>query len=254
MVAAPAHNLLRKGAMAPVSGHDGRVVTSSARLLVVDDEENIRDLVATGLRYQGYEVATAADGRSALAQAEVFRPDLIVLDVSLPDIDGFRVCDRLQGLGQAPPIIFLTARRTLEDKLTGLSSGGDDYITKPFSLQELHARVRVVLRRTRAAPDAPRRLRVGDLELDVDTCTVRRAGDQVTLTPTEFKLLRCLMEHAGQVLSKEQLLDLVWNYDFDGNVQVVETYVYYLRKKLDRTSPPMIHTVRGFGYALRARS
>ena len=136
---------------------------------MVDDEENIRDLIATSLRYQGYEVATAADGRSALARAEAFRPDLIVLDVSLPDIDGFRVCDRLQGLGQAPPIIFLTARRTLEDKLTGLSSGGDDYITKPFSLQELHARVRVVLRRTRAAPDALRRLRIGDLELDVDT-------------------------------------------------------------------------------------
>jgi two-component system OmpR family response regulator len=230
------------------------VVTTPARLLVVDDEENIRDLVATSLRYRGYEVDTAADGRSALVRAGAFRPDLIVLDISLPDIDGFKVCDRLQSLGQAPPIIFLTARRTLEDKLTGLSTGGDDYITKPFSLQELHVRVRVVLRRTKAAPDAPRRLRVGDLELDADTFAVRRGEQPVTLTPTEFKLLRCLMEHAGQVLSKDQLLDLVWNYDFDGNAQVVETYVYYLRKKLDKAGPPMIHTVRGFGYSLRAES
>ena len=221
---------------------------------MVDDEENIRDLVATSLRYQGHEVVTAVDGRSALARADSYRPDLIVLDISLPDLDGFKVCDRLQGLGQAPPIIFLTARRTLEDKLTGLSTGGDDYITKPFSLQELHARVKVVLRRTRAAPDVPRRLRVGDLELDADTCAVRRAGRPVTLTRTEFKLLRCLMEHSGQVLSKDQLLDLVWNYDFDGNAQIVETYIYYLRKKLDKNGPPMIHTVRGFGYSLRTAS
>lgn len=217
---------------------------------MVEDEENIRDLVAMGLRYEGYEVAAVADGRGALDQVPEFRPDLIVLDVVLPDLDGFEVCRRVQLMAPVP-VVFLTARRTLDDKLTGLTIGGDDYLTKPFSLKELHARVRVVLRRTRAGGDAERRmLRSGDLELDEGACEARRAGVRLELTPTEFRLLRYLMVNAGQVVSKDQILEQVWDYDFNGNAQVVETYVYYLRRKLG--GPDLIRTVRGFGYSLRA--
>jgi two-component system, OmpR family, response regulator len=223
----------------------------AARVLVVDDEEAIRDLVAIGLRYEGFEVTTAASGHSALEQAERFRPDLIVLDVMLPDLDGFEVSRRLQAAGARAPIVFLTARKAMEDKLTGLTIGGDDYVTKPFSLQELHARVRVVLRRTRPATVEAARLRAADVELDDEAHEAWRAGRRLELTPTEFRLLRYLAANAGRVLSKAQILDHVWDYSFDGSGAIVETYVYYLRKKLDALGPPLIRTVRGVGYTLR---
>lgn len=216
---------------------------------MVEDEENISDLVTMALRYEGYEVAAVADGRGALDSVRTFRPDLIVLDVVLPDLDGFEVCRRVQLIAPVP-VVFLTARRTLEDKLTGLTIGGDDYLTKPFSLKELHARIRVVLRRTHAGGDRERRLRSGDVELDDRACAASRAGVPLKLTPTEFRLLRYLMVNAGQVVSKDQILEQVWDYGFDGNAQVVETYIYYLRRKLGTPDP--IRTVRGFGYSLQA--
>jgi two-component system OmpR family response regulator len=223
---------------------------AEARVLVVDDESNITDLVGTALRYVGFEVATAATGREALERARAFRPELIVLDVMLPDLDGFEVTRRLRGEGLRIPVLFLTARDATEDKVAGLTLGGDDYVTKPFSLEELVARVRAVLRRT-GAGETPARLVFADLELDEDTHEVFRAGEPVPVTPTEFKLLRYLMVNARRVLSKAQILDHVWEYDFGGDANVVETYISYLRKKVDRVEPRLIHTVRGVGYTLR---
>ena len=224
------------------------------RVLVVDDEENIRDLIAMGLRYEGFEVQTEDNGRAALNAVPAFRPDLIVLDVMMPDLDGFEVCRRLQADGERAPVIFLTARKGMEDKLTGLTIGGDDYLTKPFGFEELLARIKVVLRRTSRSTASPHRLTFSDLELDEDAHEVHRGGRRIELTPTEFSLLHFLMANPKRVLSKAQILDHVWDYDFDGDASVVETYVYYLRKKIDVDAPPLIHTVRGVGYTLRLPS
>ena len=225
---------------------------SEGRVLVVDDEHNITDLVGTALRYVGFEVATAGSGREALETARTFRPEIIVLDVMMPDLDGFEVTRRLRGEGLRIPILFLTARDATEDKVAGLTIGGDDYVTKPFSLEELVARVRAVLRRVGAGqPGTNGRLTFADLEMDEDTYEVFRAGEPIPMTPTEFKLLRYLMLNARRVLSKAQILDHVWNYDFGGDANVVETYISYLRKKIDKVEPRLIHTVRGVGYSLR---
>jgi two-component system OmpR family response regulator len=221
-----------------------------ARVLVVDDEAYITDLVGMALRYEGFDVAVAASGREALTRAGEFRPDLLVLDVMLPDVDGIEVCARLRRDGMQAPVVFLTARDATEDKIAGLTVGGDDYVTKPFSLEELIARVRAVLRRTRPG-DRPARLAFADLEIDEDAYQASRGGAPIDLRPTEYKLLRYLVLNAGRVLSKTQILDHVWNYDFGGNAGVVETYVSYLRRKVDRDGPPLIHTVRGVGYVLR---
>ena len=225
----------------------------SAHLLVVDDEPNIRELLSVSLRFAGFEVTTAADGEQALARAREVRPDLLVLDVMLPRVDGFEVARRLRGEGQHVPVVFLTARDATEDKIAGLTLGGDDYVTKPFSLEEVVARIRAVLRRTGGgAPDsAGARLAFGDVELDDDTHEVLKAGRLVELSPTEFKLLRYFLQNPGRVLSKRQILEHVWNYDFGGDGGVVESYVSYLRRKLDTTEPRLLHTVRGVGYVLR---
>ncbi len=225
-----------------------------ARILVVDDEESITQLLCTALRYEGFATAAAASGREALRAAAEFRPDLVLLDVMLPDIDGFEVHRRLTGGGSPRlPVVFLTARRDTADRVRGLTIGADDYVVKPFSLEELIARVRAVLRRTRDDESGGRRLVVEDLELDEETREVRRGGRLVELTPTEFSLLRYLLVNSGRVLSKAQILDHVWSYDFGGDSNVVETYISYLRKKVDRGAEPLIHTVRGFGYTLRPR-
>ncbi|MGY1746826.1 response regulator transcription factor [Blastococcus sp. SYSU D00695] len=225
-----------------------------ARLLVVDDEPNIRELLSASLRYAGFEVATAADGQQALALASSFRPDLLVLDVMMPGLDGFGVVRRLRETGRHTPVLFLTARDAPEDKVSGLTLGGDDYVTKPFSLDEVVARIRAVLRRTSAgaqlAAEAPR-LTFADIELDEESHEVLKAGTLVSLSPTEFKLLRYLMANAGRVLSKAQILDHVWNYDFNGEANVVESYISYLRRKVDTTEPRLLHTIRGVGYTLR---
>jgi len=232
-------------------------VEASQRILVVDDEANITDLVATALRYEGFQTATANSGRSALESAVHFRPSLILLDVMLPDLDGFEVTRRLTAEGRRIPTVYLTAKDATEDKIRGLTLGGDDYVTKPFSLDELLARVRAVLRRTdtlgRSAA-AGSRLSFADLELDEDTHEVFRGTEPIELTATEFKLLRYLMSNPRRVLSKNQILDHVWEYDFDGDANVVETYISYLRKKLDRFGPPLIHTLRGAGYSMRLPS
>ncbi len=220
------------------------------RVLVVDDEPNITELVAMALRYVGFDVVTAASGREALSSVVEFRPDLVVLDVMMPDLDGFEVCRRLRADGIRVPVVYLTARDATEDKVRGLTIGGDDYVTKPFSLEELVARIRAVLRRAGHANGHSSRLSFADLELDEDTHEVRRAGSLVELSPTEFKLLRYLMLNPNRVLSKAQILDHVWQYDFGGDANVVETYISYLRKKLDRGESPLIHTVRGVGYRL----
>jgi two-component system OmpR family response regulator len=229
-------------------------VETANRILVVDDEPNITDLVAMALRYERFEVEVAHTGRKALAAATGFRPDLIVLDVMLPDLDGFDVARRLNEDGQRTPILFLTARDGTEDKIRGLTLGGDDYVTKPFSLEELVARIRAILRRVRGSVDEPARLSFADLEMDQDTHEVWRAGTSISLTATEFNLLRYLLENARRVLSKSQILDHVWNYDFGGDANVVETYISYLRRKIDTLGPPLIHTVRGVGYTLRLPS
>lgn len=227
-------------------------MAGQSRVLVVDDDENIRDLVAMGLRYEGFVVEAQGGGRAALAAVPRFRPDLIVMDVMMPDLDGFEVCRRLHADGERAPVIFLTARKGMEDKLKGLTIGGDDYLTKPFSFDELFARVRVVLRRMARSGDQP--LCFADLELDEDAHEVHRQGRRVELTPTEFNLLHFLMVNAKRVLSKSQILDHVWDYDANREATVVETYVYYLRKKIDAFAPPLIHTVRGVGYTLRLPS
>ena len=230
--------------------HNG--ATPEARLLVVDDEPNIVDLLATSLRFAGFEVATARNGAEALRVAEQFRPDLLVLDVMMPGIDGFTVVRRLRQEGQSIPVVFLTAKDATEDKVTGLTLGGDDYVTKPFSLEEVVARIRSVLRRFRAAePDRTSRLAFADIEMDEDTHEVWKGGALVSLSPTEFKLLRYFMQNSGRVLSKAQILDHVWHYDFNGEANVVESYVSYLRRKVDTTEPRLLHTLRGVGYVLR---
>jgi two-component system, OmpR family, response regulator len=222
------------------------------RILVVDDEPNITELVALGLRYEGFAVMGAHDGHRALKAVREFEPGLLILDVRLPDIDGFEVCRRVRSNGVHAPVIFLTARDSVEDKVAGLTIGGDDYLTKPFSLDELVARVRAIVRRagdTRG--EAPGRHQFADLVLDEDTHEVRRGDRSIALTPTEFRLLRFLMLNPGNVLSKAQILDHVWQYDFGGNRNVVELFISYLRKKVDSEGDPLIHTVRGFGYSLR---
>ncbi len=203
------------------------------------------------LRYEGFEVETASTGRDAIRLVERFRPELVILDVMLPDVDGFAVTERLKSARVKVPILFLTARDAVEDKVRGLTLGGDDYVTKPFSLEELVARVRVLLRRAGAEEESGR-LVFADLELDDDTHEVRRAGGSIDLTATEFRLLRYLMQNAPRVLSKAQILDHVWNYDFGGDANIVETYVSYIRRKLDAVGPPLIQTVRGVGYRLAA--
>jgi two-component system OmpR family response regulator len=232
-------------------------------ILVVDDEPNIRELVQGALTFHGCTVLAAATGRAALREAAASEPDLIVLDVVLPDLDGFEVCRRLRARGDDVPIIFLTARDTSSDTVQGLALGGDDYVTKPFSVEALVARIRAVLRRFGhaggAAPGSGAAaamqggtLTFGDLRIDTDGMEVRRAGQPVELTPTEYNLLRHLLRHAGRILTKEQLLQHVWRYDTAVSSTVVETYISYLRRKLDRLGPPLIETRRGIGYGLRA--
>jgi two-component system OmpR family response regulator len=223
----------------------------SRRVLVVDDEPNIVDIVSMALRFQGFTVESAANGADALSAVEAFRPDLMVLDVMLPDMEGFEVARRLGARRAVVPIVFLTARDATEDKLRGLSGGGDDYVTKPFSLEELVARIRVILRRTGHAEEESGRLEFDDLQLDEDTREVIRAGTHIDLTATEYRLLRYLMLNPRLVLTRAQILDNVWDYDFGGDARVLETYVSYLRKKVDTLGPSLIHTVRGVGYALR---
>jgi two-component system OmpR family response regulator len=223
-----------------------------SRVLVVDDEPNIVELISMALRFQGFVVATAASGREAIAAVGAFKPHLIVLDVMLGDMEGFDVAERLGAQRAGVPIIFLTARDSTEDKVRGLSGGGDDYMTKPFSLEELVARIRTILRRTgQAAPESGRRV-FADLELDEESREVTRAGAPIELTATEYRLLRYLMLNPRRVLTRAQLLDHVWNYDFGGDGRVLETYISYLRKKLDEHGPSLIRTVRGVGYALQA--
>lgn len=221
-------------------------------VLVVDDEEYIRDLVRTALSFSGFDVAVAADGVGALNDIQRLRPDIVILDVNMPGFDGFEVVRRLRDAGDPTPVIFLTARDSAEDKLSGFTKGGDDYVTKPFSLEELVARVEAVLRRTAPAePAAVPVLTYADLEMDEKAHRVRRSDRALELAPTEFNLLRYFMMNAEKVLSKQQILDHVWHYDFAGDPNVVETYVSYLRKKTEALGPRLIHTVRGFGYVLR---
>jgi two-component system OmpR family response regulator len=217
------------------------------RVLVVDDEKSISELITTSLRFVGFEVRTAATG------AEEFKPHALILDVMLPDLDGFEVCRQLRADGQDVGVLFLTAKDTTEDKIKGLTLGGDDYVTKPFSLEELVARLRALLRRTGVVESSINEevIRFADLELNEATHEVRRAGNLIDLSPTEFILLRYLMINADRVVSKSQILDHVWQYDFRGDAGIVETYISYLRKKIDQYEPPLIHTVRGVGYRLR---
>ena len=253
--ACPPFGVPRSDSQLPPSSrpHNACVANSvhKARVLVVDDEPNIAELVATALRYEGFDVATAADGAQALATVRAFAPDLVVLDVMLPDTNGFELQARIRADGQRVPVLFLTARDAVEDRVRGLTLGADDYMTKPFSLEELVARVHAILRRTAGAADTSHRLTFSDLELDDETHEVRRAGRRVNLSPTEFSLLRYLLLNSRKVLSKAQILDHVWQYDFGGDGRIVETYISYLRKKIDAGGPPLIHTLRGVGYSLR---
>jgi two-component system OmpR family response regulator len=223
---------------------------AEARLLVVEDDPNILELLSASLRFAGFAVGTATSGADAVAAVRDERPDLIVLDVMLPDLDGFEVIRKLRSAGGKTPVVFLTARDATDDKIRGLTLGGDDYVTKPFSLEELTARIRAVLRRTSGEADSTR-LVFADLELDEETHEVSRGGQRVSLSPTEFKLLRYLMHNPGRVLSKAQILDHVWNYDFRGDDSIVESYISYLRRKVDAIEPRLIHTLRGVGYVLR---
>ena len=226
---------------------------SAHRILVVDDESSIRDLISTSLRFVGFEVRNAASGSEALTVAEEFKPHAVVLDVMLPDLDGFEVCRQIRSEGLNVGVLFLTAKDGMEDKVSGLTIGGDDYMTKPFSLEELVARLRALLRRigmTEIDTD-DEKIHFVDLELNEATHEVRRAGQLLEMSPTEFQLLRYLLINADRVVSKSQILDHVWQYDFRGDAGIVETYISYLRKKIDIFEPPLIHTVRGVGYRLR---
>jgi two-component system, OmpR family, response regulator len=233
-------------------------VAGAARLLVVDDEDALVDMLRDALRFAGYEVHVARRGFEAIKAAADVDPDLVILDVNLPDIDGFEICRRLRADGSDVPVVFLTARDDREDLRTGFTRGGDDYLTKPFSLEELDLRVQAILRRTRARrgegtgdDDGDERLRCVDLELDVAAHRVWRSGAEVELSATEFRLLRYLVVNQGRVLSKAQILDHVWQYDFDGDGSIVETYISYLRRKVDHTEPKLIKTIRGVGYTIR---
>jgi two-component system OmpR family response regulator len=221
------------------------------RVLVVDDEPSIVDVISMALRHNGFGVESAGSGREALDWVRRWRPHVIVLDVMLPDMDGFEVASRLSAEHAEVPILFLSARDATADKVRGLTTGGDDYVTKPFSLEELIARLRNILRRTGVVRQSSGRLRFSDLELDEDTFEVSRGGRVIELTATEFRLLRYLMHNPRRVLTRAQLLDHVWSYDFGGDARVLETYISYLRKKIDAVGPPLLHTVRGVGYALR---
>jgi len=218
-------------------------------LLVVEDDSTLRELLAASLRFAGFAVSATASGAEALRIAASRPPDLVVLDVMLPDLDGFEVLRRLRGGGQEIPVLFLTARDAGEDKVKGLTAGGDDYVTKPFRLEELIARIRAILRRTGGA--AREVLVAGDLELDPAARLVTRGGAEITLSPTEFTLLRFLMENADRVLERARILHHVWRYDFGGDASIVESYISYLRRKVDNREPRLIHTVRGVGYVLR---
>ena len=238
---------------------EGRQVThhehvdkgNSVRLLVVDDEPHIADLVATVARYEGWQAKTALNGEDALRAAAEFQPDIVVLDLMLPDLDGFTVLDRMRAAGAMVPVVFLTARDGTADRVAGLTRGGDDYLVKPFSVEELMARLRAVLRRSTGPSWKRSVLKVSDLLMDEDTREVRRGGKLATLTPTEYELLRYLMRRSPAVLTKAQILDHVWEYDFGGRSNVVELVISHLRRKLDDGREPLIHTVRGVGYVLR---
>ncbi|GAA3050872.1 response regulator transcription factor [Actinokineospora globicatena] len=222
------------------------------RVLVVDDEPTLAELVTLALRYEGWDVRSALDGSSAVRVAREFKPDAVVLDVMLPDFDGIEVLRRLRAEVDGMPVLFLTAKDSVEDRIAGLTAGGDDYVTKPFSVEEVVLRLRALLRRTGVTESGGgSALVVGDLTLDEDTREVFRAGESVTLTATEFELLRFLMRNPRRVLSKTQILDRVWNYDFGGQANIVELYISYLRKKIDAGREPMIHTMRGAGYVLK---
>ncbi|WP_369916144.1 response regulator transcription factor [Plantactinospora sp. KBS50] len=223
------------------------------RVLVVDDEATLTDLLSMALRYEGWEVRSAGTGSAAVRLARQFQPDAVVLDVMLPDFDGLEVLKRLRAHDPAIPVLFLTARDAVEERIAGLTAGGDDYVTKPFSLEEVIARLRGLMRRAGSAVTAREEavLSVGDLTLDEDSHEVRRDGQLIALTATEFELLRYLMRNPRRVLSKAQILDRVWNYDFGGQANVVELYISYLRKKIDAGRSPMIHTLRGAGYVLK---
>ncbi|HPU14023.1 MAG TPA: response regulator transcription factor [Aeromicrobium sp.] len=230
-----------------------RVDGTALRVLVVDDEPNIAELLQMTLRYEGFEVQTAGTGRKAVAAAKEFSPDAMILDWMLPDYNGLEVLAKVRDFAPEVPVIFLTARDSVEDRVAGLTAGGDDYVTKPFSLEEVVARLRGLLRRTvglKAASAST--LTVGDLELDEDSRDVTRGGELIELTATEFELLRFLMRNEKRVLSKSQILDRVWDYDFGGNENIVELYISYLRKKIDSDRPAMIHTKRGAGYVIKA--
>ena len=226
---------------------------NAQRILVVDDESSISDLISTSLRFVGFDVRTAANGAQALQIAEEFKPHAMVLDVMLPDLDGFEVCKQIRNEGVETGVLFLTAKDGMGDKVKGLTLGGDDYMTKPFSLEELVARLRALLRRTGVTQidHNEEKIRFADLELDEATHEVRRAGQLLDLSPTEFLLIRYLLINADRVVSKSQILDHVWQYDFRGDAGIVETYISYLRKKIDIFNPPLIHTIRGVGYRLR---
>ena len=225
---------------------------SPVRVLVVDDEQNLTELLSMALRYEGWDVRSAGSGTEAVRRAKEFEPDAVVLDMMLPDFDGMEVLRRMRGNHPNVPVLFLTARDAVEDRVAGLTAGGDDYVTKPFSLEEVVARVRALMRRTTVmADDSSSLLVVGDLTMDEDSHEVTRAGDEINLTATEFELLRYLMRNPRRVLSKAQILDRVWNYDFGGQANVVELYISYLRKKVDVGRAPMIHTMRGVGYVLK---
>jgi two-component system OmpR family response regulator len=224
-----------------------------ATILVVDDEESLTDLVSSALRFAGYAVSTENNGFDALRSIKDRTPDLVVLDINMPEIDGFEVCRRIRRNGHEMPVIFLTARDDIEDLRIGFRQGGDDYLTKPFSLEELGLRIEALLRRSRPVSESSR-LVVGDLVLDEDAHQVWKDEDEITLSPTEFRLLRFLLINRGRVLSKAQIVDYVWEYDFDGNNGIVETYVSYLRKKLDDAEGKLIQTVRGIGYVIRQGS
>ncbi|WP_079618019.1 response regulator transcription factor [Mycobacteroides abscessus] len=225
---------------------------SAIRALVVDDEESLSELISMALRYEGWDIATAADGMTAVTMAREFNPDVVVLDIMLPDMSGLDVLGRLRVMYPGMPVLLLTAKDAVEDRIAGLSAGGDDYVTKPFSLEEVVLRLRALLRRTGITADgSDTRIVVGDLVLDEDSHEVTRAGESIALTAKEFELLRFMMSNAKRVLSKSQILDHVWSYDFGGRSNIVELYVSYLRKKIDTGHEPMIHTLRGAGYVLK---
>jgi len=243
---------VRRGILKVMTARD-QTSDRAAKVLVVDDEDNIRELLSVSLKFQGYDVQTAVDGPNALDIARTFRPDALILDVMMPGMDGFGLLRRLHADGIEAPALFLSARDSVADKVNGLTIGGDDYVTKPFSLEEVVARLEVLLRRSGFGEREAEltRIRFADIELDDETHEVFKAGEAVALSPTEFTLLRYFMVNAGTVLSKPRILDHVWNYDFGGEVNVVESYVSYLRRKVDTGPKRLIHTLRGVGYVMR---